>query len=351
MRKLFSNPFSPAVLIIVAAIVFGSTQAMSGGTSGSATGGATDCLGLTGATAAGCGLVNAASAAAQRVLLAMGFSDLSGRATTAQIGTGTPAAGKYVDGAAGAWTALPAAGASPAGSGSEINARSNGSTFQAVTGSSTLTGGIALVEQTAGNVPLSVTGASSQSGDLFQLTANAGTAGALFKINAAGRVFISDPGLNQGNSAISPQLQIGDSSAGYGFFRGANATDSLTVYAAANNGAVLSMRAGGNIGTLSGGQYFFSSSNSDPSIGNADTAIARGNAKVVEFTDGGGHAAAWQAGNASGTARPTCASGYRGTYWHVYGGAGVADTVAVCCKNVSDSYVWSTAFLSTGTCA
>lgn len=35
------------------------------------------------------------------------FTDISGIATTIQIGTGTPAAGKYVDGAAGAWTALP----------------------------------------------------------------------------------------------------------------------------------------------------------------------------------------------------------------------------------------------------
>lgn len=35
------------------------------------------------------------------------FTDVTGVATTAQIGTGTPAAGKYVDGAAGAWTALP----------------------------------------------------------------------------------------------------------------------------------------------------------------------------------------------------------------------------------------------------
>lgn len=35
------------------------------------------------------------------------FTDISGIATITQIGTGTPAAGKYVDGAAGAWTALP----------------------------------------------------------------------------------------------------------------------------------------------------------------------------------------------------------------------------------------------------
>lgn len=37
------------------------------------------------------------------------FTDVSGVATTAQIGTGTPGAGKYIDGAAGAWTTLPAA--------------------------------------------------------------------------------------------------------------------------------------------------------------------------------------------------------------------------------------------------
>lgn len=35
------------------------------------------------------------------------FPDVSGVATTAQIGTGTPAAGDYVDGGTGAWTALP----------------------------------------------------------------------------------------------------------------------------------------------------------------------------------------------------------------------------------------------------
>lgn len=34
------------------------------------------------------------------------FTDVSGTATTAQIGTGTPSAGKYVDGGTGAWTTL-----------------------------------------------------------------------------------------------------------------------------------------------------------------------------------------------------------------------------------------------------
>lgn len=35
------------------------------------------------------------------------FGGISGNATTAQIGKGTPSAGKYVDGGTGAWTALP----------------------------------------------------------------------------------------------------------------------------------------------------------------------------------------------------------------------------------------------------
>ncbi|HKW75645.1 MAG TPA: hypothetical protein VJN64_08990, partial [Terriglobales bacterium] len=40
----------------------------------------------------------------------LGFADLSGTASTSQIGTGTPAASKYVDGGTGAWTTLPAGG-------------------------------------------------------------------------------------------------------------------------------------------------------------------------------------------------------------------------------------------------
>ena len=40
------------------------------------------------------------------------FTDISGVATTAQIGTGTPSAGDYVDGGTGAWTVLPSSGAS-----------------------------------------------------------------------------------------------------------------------------------------------------------------------------------------------------------------------------------------------
>lgn len=45
------------------------------------------------------------------------FTDISGTATTAQIGTGTPSAGEYVDGGTGAWTALPILGGTSASMG------------------------------------------------------------------------------------------------------------------------------------------------------------------------------------------------------------------------------------------
>ncbi|KKS53467.1 MAG: Carbohydrate-binding family V/XII [Candidatus Magasanikbacteria bacterium GW2011_GWA2_42_32] len=44
------------------------------------------------------------------------------------------------------------------------------------------------------------------------------------------------------------------------------------------------------------------------------------------------------------TAKPTCASAQRGTFWVVESGAGVKDTVEVCVKNASDSYIWSTIY-------
>jgi hypothetical protein len=39
-------------------------------------------------------------------------------------------------------------------------------------------------------------------------------------------------------------------------------------------------------------------------------------------------------------AKPTCASGYRGTFWYDQGGAGVTDYLYMCMKNVSDAYNW-----------
>lgn len=46
-----------------------------------------------------------------------------------------------------------------------------------------------------------------------------------------------------------------------------------------------------------------------------------------------------------GTAtRPTCDSTYRGAFWYVAGGAGVADTVAVCAKDGADAYAWRTIY-------
>jgi hypothetical protein len=62
------------------------------------------------------------------------FTDVSGTATTSQIGTGTPSAGKYVDGAAGAWTALP--------TGLSVTITTAKLTTGGVNGSQTFTGGL-----------------------------------------------------------------------------------------------------------------------------------------------------------------------------------------------------------------
>lgn len=44
------------------------------------------------------------------------------------------------------------------------------------------------------------------------------------------------------------------------------------------------------------------------------------------------------------SAQPTCASGIRGKFWIVQGGAGVADSLQVCIKNAANAYVWQTVF-------
>ncbi len=40
------------------------------------------------------------------------------------------------------------------------------------------------------------------------------------------------------------------------------------------------------------------------------------------------------------TAKPTCDSTVRGTFWSVQGGTGVKDTVEVCAKDATDAYAW-----------
>lgn len=44
------------------------------------------------------------------------------------------------------------------------------------------------------------------------------------------------------------------------------------------------------------------------------------------------------------TAKPTCSSTTRGTIWHVFGVAGVADTVETCVKDNADAYAWKTLY-------
>jgi len=44
------------------------------------------------------------------------------------------------------------------------------------------------------------------------------------------------------------------------------------------------------------------------------------------------------------TAKPTCDSTHRGTFWVAQGGAGVKDTVEVCAKDAADAYAWRTIY-------
>lgn len=46
----------------------------------------------------------------------------------------------------------------------------------------------------------------------------------------------------------------------------------------------------------------------------------------------------------AGSMRPTCDSSSRGKFWATQGGAGVADTVAVCAKDNTDTYAWRTIY-------
>ncbi len=44
------------------------------------------------------------------------------------------------------------------------------------------------------------------------------------------------------------------------------------------------------------------------------------------------------------TGQPTCNSSQRGTFWVVESGTGVKDSVQVCVKNASDTYIWATIY-------
>lgn len=44
------------------------------------------------------------------------------------------------------------------------------------------------------------------------------------------------------------------------------------------------------------------------------------------------------------TAKPTCDTTARGTFWAFKGGAGVKDTVEVCAKDAGDAYAWRTIY-------
>ena len=78
---------------------------------------------------------------------------------------------------------------------------------------------------------------------------------------------------------------------------------------------------------------------------NANT-LASGSAVSGQvLTADGAGAAAWVSpGRFLTGTRPACDAAHRGTVWYVAGGAGVADTFAVCLKLADDSYQWTSLF-------
>jgi hypothetical protein len=103
-----------------------------------------------------------------------------------------------------------AAGANPAGSGSEIQARSNATTFQAVTGSSTASGGIALVQGATGAIPLAIQTIASSTVAGFQLSNHSAQPTAFFQtVTDGGQATTSITGTADIAVGIAGTTQLG----------------------------------------------------------------------------------------------------------------------------------------------
>lgn len=237
-------------------------------------------------------------------------------------------------------------GASPAGSGSEINARLDASTFQAVTGSSTANGGITVTSQSSGT-PAVTAYSQGQSGPPSSgTTPSAGTAlilrtssvdylGLDFGLDSSTtRAWIQSTSPN--SFATTRTLAINPRGGGVGIGAIDNISASLSVKSTTTT-------AGGGIHIQALDNIPYGGLNIDASndffIWTRNSGGSNQTALTVDRDDGLlTMAGTWDAGD-PGT-RPTCDATVRGRYWHDFGGAGVADTVAVCAKSSGDVYAW-----------
>lgn len=167
------------------------------------------------------------------------FSDVTGTASTSQIGTGTPAASKYVDGATGAWTILPANAVNGA---SQTSAATNVGTAlgtQTIVASVSSTGPVFLIVQPVVNSGTGCTGSApnpaiptvSYTSPLFGATTQVG--------NAAG-VPTAGSAVSNGSNANIFQIVAQSGTAitytttsSFGSLSGCSVTPQYTVYAKA----------------------------------------------------------------------------------------------------------------------
>lgn len=113
------------------------------------------------------------------------FSDISGIAAAAQIGTGTPSANQYVDGGTGAWTTLPGGGATKVPH-VVTGSRSLGGSFQNTSGVDMVVSGYATTSGGGTDALQALIGTVSPSqqtwADDFTATLSSGRAGFEFYV-------------------------------------------------------------------------------------------------------------------------------------------------------------------------
>lgn len=143
-------------------------------------------------------------------------------------------------------------------------------------------------------------------------------------------------------------VQIGGTSSSFPALKKSGATVNFVLAddSAFTSVGVLNAYVTTQVRTTNAGLFSWTNAAGNPNTGGSvDTSISRNAAGVVQVgsgttANGNGKLIAASVVLGSTTAKPTCDSSTRGTYYHFFGGAGVKDTVEVCAKDAGDAYAW-----------